>query len=453
MLIMKLEMKPLLEQSIEPFSIKLPESLYARIGGNEPIHLTFGNRSLSVHVVKGTDALEIRHSVASQLDIPFEEKIILARCDLQGKQIKVGPVLAALTVDSESEHENGPFGPLSTFYKEMARYCSQNNLFFYVVSLRSSHEDDQLTGHRFIQNQWEKRTMPLPDVIYNRLSSRKFENSDDAKELFKLFQNDDIPVFNARFLNKWEVHRMLADDPVLVPYLPETILYKKASDLDTMLQSHSVIFAKPATGSLGRGIVRIMHENGQYIVHFSNKGSEDNGLYNLLPLLRTVVPILKRQPYILQRGIDTLTYNEQPTDFRILCNKDGTGKWNVTSIVARCSASERFVSNVAMGGSLHHPKHVLSSSFTIRETNELMNLLTELSLQCAATIDQQCSGTYGELGIDLAVDVNGKPWILEVNTKPSKNDDSTFLSNRNIIRPSTKALVQFATFLAGFELD
>lgn len=455
MLITKLVMKPLLDLSVQRFNINLPESLYAQIENKESIQLSFGNRSLTAYANKGRDALELSDDVASQLAIPLKEQTILAKYNLKENQIKIGPVLAVLTVDSESEHENGPFGPLSAFYYELARYCLQNHLFFYVISLRSKHSDTELIGYRFINNEWGKCSLPLPDVIYNRISSRKYENSDEAKKLFTLFQKESIPVFNERFLNKWDVYRMLADNPVLVPHLPETILYEKASDLDSMLQSHTVVFAKPTTGSLGRGIVRMMHTNGQYVVHFSNKAPvlNDHEPYNLLPLLRTVVPILRRQPYILQQGIKTITHNNQSTDFRILCNKDKTGTWNVTSIVARCSANEQFVANVAMGGSLHHPKNVLSPLFSSRETNEIMKLLTDLSLQCAITIEQHCNGTYGELGVDLAIDEDGKPWILEVNTKPSKNDDSTFLLNENTIRPSTKALVQFATYLAGFEWD
>lgn len=450
---MKTTMKPLLQPSPEPYQMKLPQSLYTRVNRDDPLRLTFGKRSVPVRIHPGKDVLEISEHVASELFIPFEENPILLRYDFQKKEIKLGPVIALLTIKSNRQSAHEPFGAITPFFKEMARYCKQKGIFFYVVPLQAGHNDSHLLGYRWATKQWIKGTMPLPDVIHNRISSRKLEKSDEANTLFTRLRKHHIQIFNERFLNKWEVFNALQHDPVLVPHLPKTILYKKASDIDAMLQTYAVIFAKPMTGSLGRGIVKISHENGKYTVHYSNQSSEHHVQYNLLPLLRAIIPIIKRQPYIIQQGIDSLTSNGQPTDFRILCNKDRTGVWKVTSIVARRSANERFVSNVAMGGSLHRPEHILSPSFDKQKSRAILKLLVELSLQCVKTIEQHFEGTYGEFGIDLVINEFGKPWILEVNTKPSKTVDSTVIANENTIRRSTKALIQYAAFLAGFEID
>lgn len=448
---MKTIVKSLDHQS-DPYQIRLPQSVYTRVKRDEPLQFTFGQHSVFVRVHAGKDVLEISEHIASELFIPFEERPFLLQYNLEKKEIKLGPVIALLASKSNQLSPYEPFGAMTSFFKELARYCIQKGIFFYVIPLQSKHHESHILGYRWTMKQWVKGAMPLPDVIYNRISSRKLEKSDEANMLFTRFRNQRIPIFNERFLNKWEIFNALQHEPVLIPHLPKTVLYQKASDLDAMLQKYTVIFAKPITGSLGRGIVKITHENGKYTLHFSNQSSEHHVQFNLLHLLRNVIPILKRQPYILQQGIKSLTYNGQPTDFRILCNKDRTGVWKVTSIVGRRSANERFVSNVAMGGSLHRPKQILSSSFNQHESHAILNLLVELSLHCVKTIEQQLDGTFGEFGIDLMIDEFGKPWILEMNTKPSKTEESNIVENGHKIKRSTKALIQFAASLAGFEI-
>jgi hypothetical protein len=67
-----------------------------------------------------------------------------------------------------------------------------------------------------------------------------------------------------------------------------------------------------------------------------------------------------------------------------------------------------------------------------------------LAIETAETICSSSAGITGELGIDIGVDPKGELWIIEVNSKPSKN----FEDGGGKIRPSAKALIQFCTSLA-----
>lgn len=68
----------------------------------------------------------------------------------------------------------------------------------------------------------------------------------------------------------------------------------------------------------------------------------------------------------------------------------------------------------------------------------------DISLQTAAALTSQIDGDIGELGIDMGIDVHGDLWIIEVNSKPSKNLDSAI----NKVRPSTKALLEYCLSLS-----
>jgi predicted ATP-grasp superfamily ATP-dependent carboligase len=71
-------------------------------------------------------------------------------------------------------------------------------------------------------------------------------------------------------------------------------------------------------------------------------------------------------------------------------------------------------------------------------------MMKELAVETASIISQKCDGLIGELGIDIGVDENGKLWIIEVNSKPSKN----FEDSDKRIRPSAKALIEYAAALS-----
>lgn len=430
-----------IRRSNDTDKVKLPAFLYHKVHTNQPLKISFGHRSVFTHACKSEHGFEMSEPLASQLLFPLDETTVSCQFIDASNELKIGPLIALLTSNDK------PFGTMASFIEEMARYCIKNHAIFFVIPLpiQTDEQTDTLHGYLFSKNRWIKKTMPYPDVVYNRIASRNQEKSERAANVFARLKKQSIPIFNERFLNKWEVYNAFMREPVLRPHLPDTKLYRKASDLDTMLQQHPIVFAKPIHGSLGQKILKITQRDGKYRLQFSNAVNLQTKEYTLLALLRTAIPIIKSEPYILQQGIPALTYHGRCTDFRALCNKDKTGKWKVTSLVARCSPFGQIVSNLAMGGTLHHPEQILASRFSEREIKTNLKFCQELALHCAFTIEQHFHGLFGELGIDLVIDEDGKMWIIEVNTKPSKmnigNDSTT-------IRPSTKALVQYAKFLA-----
>lgn len=435
-----------IQQSNETDGVKIPPFLYQKIPTDQPLKISFGNRNVYANVHPGKQVLEINESLASQLCFPLEKTTVSFRYNDAENELKIGPVIALLTSNDK------PFGSMASFMEEMAHYCKKKHAIFYVLPLhlQQNEQSDIFFGYLFNNHRWIEKEMPFPDVVYNRIASRKQEKSETAANVFSRLQKQGIPLFNKRFLNKWEVHNALKQEPVLVPHLPKTMLYRKASDLDTMLQQHPVIYAKPIHGSLGRKILKITHHDGKYRLQYSNATNLQTNEYTLLGLLRTTIPLMKTEPYLLQQGIPVFTYHGRHTDFRVLCNKDITGKWKVSSLVARCSPFGQIVSNLAMGGTLHHPHQILASRFTERETKSLLKFCHELAVHGAYTIERHFHGIYGELGIDLVIDEDGKPWIIEVNTKPSKRNEENVAT---LTRPSTKALVQYAKFLAGFHVS
>ncbi|MDP4172180.1 MAG: YheC/YheD family protein, partial [Bacillota bacterium] len=86
----------------------------------------------------------------------------------------------------------------------------------------------------------------------------------------------------------------------------------------------------------------------------------------------------------------------------------------------------------------------LSSSFNKETAMEIIALMKELSVETASILSSKATGLIGELGVDIGIDSTGKLWIIEVNSKPSKN----FEDSGQKIRPSAKSILTYCTMLA-----
>jgi glutathione synthase/RimK-type ligase-like ATP-grasp enzyme len=271
---------------------------------------------------------------------------------------------------------------------------------------------------------------------------------------FKLFRNKleqlNIPFFNDRFLSKWEVHEHLINENHLHPHIPETALFSKENLID-FAKKYDTVFIKPVHGSQGRNIFKLIKENHLYSLKTSlrNKSKLLSDQLIIEEIYQQLKPLLNNRIYILQQGIPLITIESRGIDFRVLCHKNHRNMWEVTSVVARVSAEDEFVSNIARGGEIMTPLHALGEVMSRSDAKTVLTQMKELSIETAASISLQASGITGELGIDIGIDQEGKPWLIEVNSKPSKNFDDGLIK----IRPSAKAIIHFCNKLAFDTLE
>jgi glutathione synthase/RimK-type ligase-like ATP-grasp enzyme len=431
--------------------ISIPNSILKKlkVPTELPLRFRFSNR---LHTVvckanhSSTQELLLDKELAERLCIPNHIRLHLSY-HRESRELRLSPIFAVLI--NQLSASNPPFSKLTPFCKELLHFANQRHTLAYVVTLKEIlKEKESVTGWYYANNKWKKEEFPLPQVIYNRIGSRKIENTSTFTELKQKMVKKNIFLFNQTFLNKWDVHTALQGSKQLSVHLPHTHLFEGPLTLKTMVEKYNVVFIKPIHGSLGRGIYRIQKIpqgfqsqyttlNGQIHKHFTKLSQ----LYSYLS--KRVNP----KKHIIQEGIPILHYTGRPIDFRALMQKNYQGEWAVTSMVGRMGPENRFVSNIARGGELSKVIGILSSC-SIPQPKKVKQQLIQVARKVCEEVERANEGHFGELGVDLAITRTGNIYLLEVNSKPSKTDD-TVANSSSKGRPSVHRLLDYTLFLTS----
>ncbi|WP_028546158.1 YheC/YheD family protein [Paenibacillus taiwanensis] len=425
-----------------------------KIPVNQSLTLRFGSfkQQIIVIPVPRFDGLRMNQTLAGSLGVVSGQSLRVVY-HASSQTLAIGPLIGILISRDRPDSPDKPFGPITAFCKELVDACqSQGACVCFFTPEHIEQHVNSIRAWVYQNKSWQQTEVPVPDVINNRLTSRKTENRDtvqhfmrEAKARYKSH------VFNEKFLDKTEVFDALKRDSHPSRYLPESYLLRNFQTLKTMCSRYHTVFLKPARGSLGKGIIRVTKLNDQsYQAMYSTvNGTRRQSFSSLVKLFSSLSSKLKANRYQIQQGLHLMENGGRPVDFRALVQKNATGKWTLTSIVARTASTQHFVSNLARGGTLSTVKEaVIKSNLPAGARADVYNRLQHASLEIARGIDTQIPAHFGELGIDLAVDSGGKVWLLEVNSKPSKNDNTPLQDNK--IRPSVRKIVEYAKYLAGF---
>ena len=412
---------------------------------NRELNITLGKKTITrkIQTIEmAANAIQLPEHLIKEFDLPIQCYRFQSMLLPESHTLKLGPVIGLLTDFPTIKMEEPHFRSIHLFCEELHHGITEHGGFFYVFS----YDKFSIQGYYFENGKWIPAQLPLPDVIYNRIHSRKLEHTEHFKQFRQKLDQFMIPFFNDRFLSKWEVYEQLKDENHLTPYIPETNIFSKESFYD-FAQKYDTIFLKPIHGSQGRNIIKLKKEaDHHYSLQTSLTPLTDsfNKRYSLEDIYQQIKQLLHNRIYIIQQGITLITHELRAMDFRVLCHKNQNNHWSVTSTVARIAAEKEFVSNLARGGTISRPLNALRTCMSRQQTLEVLALMKELALETVLVISHHSKGITGELGIDIGIDQDGKPWLIEVNSKPSKN----FEDGLEKIRPSTKAIIQFCTKLA-----
>ncbi|MDD3022880.1 MAG: YheC/YheD family protein, partial [Syntrophomonadaceae bacterium] len=436
-------------------SIYISKTLATRIGlqDQDEIRVRVGGRitrsKLVIQNLKGRSYM-LSPGLAHELLVKKHRRLKL-RYDQQTNMIHLGPTIGVL---SSSLPNREGFDPTSVqaeliYLSNIGKKLPGQVYIFTPSSINWSN--NTVRGYVYRQlsierGMWVSQIYPLPDVVYDRIPSRSSEaqtNIRNTKQ--RLCKMPYLKYFNPSFLNKWKVYQLLITDSRLYPYIPETQHLTEVS-LEAMLKKHDTLYLKPADGSLGKGIIKVRRDE-KGILHLvaHRKGRHRSQAQNASDLWKKTKVFRGDRSYIVQQGIKLATFHGSPFDIRIIFQKNSKGEWQVGKKFVRVAAKGSSVANLSSGGRVETTKRVFRILYKNPATIEEKNThIKELCKNIANTLEHSSQSNYGELGIDIGMDQNGFPWLIEVNSKPRKTTESEH--SQVIARNTLKRPLEYAAY-------
>lgn len=296
---------------------------------------------------------------------------------------------------------------------------------------------------------WTRQWKPFPDVVFDRC---RYQNTPRFRKLREFrAKHGDLLYMNRPLANKWAIHRLLGGDAGIRPHLPDTEMYRGTKELAAFVKKHGIVFVKPVNGTGGRGVVRIEAAGGGW---YTLRGR--NKLRRILPRRRMTLVGIGRlltslgltRNCVMQQGLELTLANGRVHDYRLLMQKNGEGAWEATGCAGRIGAANSVTSNLHGGGRAIPVDRLLKHTFPKGNRAEAVRADMEaLGRRVVERLESHFRDMC-ELALDLAVDREGRVWMLEVNPKPAREvfrrigEKETY--RRAIVRPLEYAKYLYA---------
>lgn len=361
--------------------------------------------------------------------------------------LRIGPIVTILARSTRSRSQK--FMNQTPYFAALVRTGRRLGVPTFVLTPNGvDWENRRALAWRVGSGGWTRVAIPLPDVVYDRVQTRRLDLLPLTREVKeRLVAHEGIKMFNTGFLDKWETHKVLSG-PETERLLPETKLLSSRSDIIDFARRHRTVYVKPAGGSLGKGIYVIQRSaRGRYrVVHYgSTRVRHLRNLRTPSIVWRRLQRRIQKRRYVVQQGIAFARYRRRRFDLRLLLQKSGDGEWAVSAAYARVAPLGSLRANLDAGGKAVRCSRVLYSIFG-RRGRRVLNRVLQAGLAVARAIEAATPGELGELGIDIGVDRAGRPWVIEANAKPLRQMEGP----RKRLRLTLRRPLLYANRLAGF---
>lgn len=229
--------------------------------------------------------------------------------------------------------------------------------------------------------------------------------------------------------SKWKKTQWLLKESHIKQYVPATMTFSE-KNLQSMLSSYSTVYFKPTNGSGGANIIRINKKDGGYQTQYNTVKTTYRTQEKLYKELKRFAG---KKKFLLQKGIRLAKSNGRPFDIRVMVQKTNKGHWISSGLFTKIGIPNKVATNYNQGGSVgYFDKTLAGAGYDHLSIQNMESKLKQLGVSVGHNFDRNYKG-FKELGLDVALDNNRKPWILEVNTRPQfyplKNTNKT-LYNR-----------------------
>lgn len=290
---------------------------------------------------------------------------------------------------------------------------------------------------------WWRGRFPLPEVLYRRAWL--------PFPLYRELPRLGVRLFDGECNDKWRVYRWLSAARAVIPYLPWTVPVARPEEVPGLVRHHGRLVLKRRRGLQGKGFLVISADpEGGYRVRDRGEPAAHHcpSQQDLLDCLR---PVLGKHRYLAQQAVELPSYLDRPMDLRVIMQRDDRGRWRCTGGAARFGTPGAVASNfVWEGGFGCSPVNGLRLALGIGKP-----VARALWAKVRAVARRVCQamelwGEFGDLGLDMAVDRQGRIWLLEVNCGLQVHTLALFGGGEAAVRRVRQVPRLYARFLAGW---
>ncbi|OME83906.1 hypothetical protein BK120_12340 [Paenibacillus sp. FSL A5-0031] len=413
------------QQSNKIVYLSSPLLKQLKLSGKKSVHLKLGKEVIVAEIKplkRPGNHLYLSTAIRQSIKVPKSGNVYVLNSG--DNEVQLGPLVGILS-DNSTRSESNPFGARTGFIKQVIKTGEHKAYLFGFTPSDINWQQETVNGY-FLNPQggWYRKIVPLPDVVYNRLPSRKAETSASINSLRERFVRRKIPFFNWSFFNKADVYKLLDNDPEALTHLPESVSGPSSEKIKEMLEKHQFLYYKPTAGSLGVGIYRLTyHPKRGYFARY-RKGSQNVLLrftqFSSLMRMLQAKHGSSLNHYVVQQGIRLVEIDSCPLDFRFHMHKNGSNEWVPAGIGAKKAGRGSVTTHVKNGGSLMTPEQALGKTFGT-QADAVLEKAKLAAIKLSEAIERNYPHRLGELGLDLGIDKDGEVWMFEANAKPGRS--------------------------------
>lgn len=218
-------------------------------------------------------------------------------------------------------------------------------------------------------------------------------------------------------MGKWRLWKFFAKNQRIRRYLPPTSLLSTKT-LRVFLQRFRTVYIKPCGGQQGKGVIKAWKKGDRYI--FVKEKGRKISCASAEQMYRTIKRQSPKRNHIVQRAIRLAEVSGRPFDIRLMMMRNATGNWEYVGMMAKVAGKGSVITNLGRGRgyALEADKAIRRSvGFRGPKLKKLKHEMIRLGYRSCRRFDDY--KRYWQIGLDLAVDKQGRIWMIEENTGPA----------------------------------
>jgi glutathione synthase/RimK-type ligase-like ATP-grasp enzyme len=354
----------------------------------------------------------ISSSLLKQLHIPMD---LIYQLKISNDKVIIGPSIGLLLGEKNQVYNPTYMEKYSDRFREYEKFGG----LVIAFSTRSiDWEEKVVYGMLYdpTQKKWRYGSAPIPVALYRR---NFHQNLDRINQLIEITNKN---LFNSHYFKKSDLI-LLKDEKEIRNHVPATHLLKKMDDLFEFIQDTERIILKPVSLSRGRGIFTLEKNQKPAEGYILYEHQNEFLLRHLIPDTKALEEMLKKlnllnKQYLYQTYIPLLKINNRPLDVRVVMQKYAIKSWKCSGIECRVAGENEVLTNIARGGEAMTLEEVVIGSGIDQSYDKIYESVINLCQKFCNLIDRK-DEHYAEFGLDIGLDQEGYPWIIEANIFPS----------------------------------